>query len=603
MATASTTTMEDAKAPTGAAEGNITALQADNGILDHPKGAEIRRQVEYYFSDENLATDKHLLQCCGGRENLPVSISRIRGFQKMRQYKPKMLVIAALRLSTFLEVSADGKTIKRKVPLQGKCVLDPDYFEDDEIAYDPRARKPAQYPLPLLPQKKATYADGLSKNMLKPTGFEKTYIEPPQTPQEASEDEAMYSPDKPSVERIELAIQRFKQKKRMHAIYAVVFNKLMRFGGVESGPRMYQGMSKAEMKEMDTEEITRALATHSVPWDRSDEGQWVVDFETVCKAFLSSWYPNHYGFSMNGVKNACQVPRTFFNYLRSHRVCPEYDHQLVAALRLCDIAEDELPKVHAACLALPGDFNKSASVIFGGAQAGLYTGDKAWAQDMKNEGTSMEEIGIRDEEAKIKFGTGIAIMGSDEHYENFSSNTFNVVGQESASFEVTSVQLPDEDTKMTYAEQSKTYQHKLERLEPLGKLICKTWYPEDCDEYDLPKDNDKYPGGKPRKSGDGKTYEFWMEESILNDCFVGMKLVGRILRLSGGLTILDDINETMCSFFTYIPNELWMENKPKEVRWLEKAIGLDDDWEGEGETKEGADTGKGASDDEFDDED
>ena len=92
--------------------------------------------MEFYFSDENLPTDKHLLQCCGGRENLPVSISRIRGFQRMRQYKPKTLVTAALRLSAFLEVSADGKTIKRKVPLTGKNILDPDYFDaedDDDI--------------------------------------------------------------------------------------------------------------------------------------------------------------------------------------------------------------------------------------------------------------------------------------------------------------------------------------------------------------------------------------------------------------------------------------------------------------------------------------
>ncbi|RYF50493.1 MAG: hypothetical protein EOO38_05530, partial [Cytophagaceae bacterium] len=67
-------------------------------------------EVEYYFSDENLPTDLHLLQQCGGRENIPVSTSRICGFKKMRSYKPRSLVIAALRNSAFLEVSADGKT-------------------------------------------------------------------------------------------------------------------------------------------------------------------------------------------------------------------------------------------------------------------------------------------------------------------------------------------------------------------------------------------------------------------------------------------------------------------------------------------------------------
>lgn len=243
-------------------------------------------QVEFYFSDENLPTDLHLLQCCGGRENLPVSISRICGFKKMRMYKPKTLVVAALRKSAFLEVSDDGKMLQRKFPFQGKCVLDPDFFDVDDIAYDPTARQPAVYPVPKLPQKKVEYPQGVSKNMLKPTGFEKTYIEPPQTPQEAVEEDALYDPDKSFVERIEIAIQRFKQKRRMHEQYAIVFNKLMRFGGVESGPRMYQGLSQHEKSQMDAEELARAMATHTVPMDRADTMNWVVDFANVGKAFL-----------------------------------------------------------------------------------------------------------------------------------------------------------------------------------------------------------------------------------------------------------------------------------------------------------------------------
>lgn len=133
-------------------------------------------QVEYYFSDENLPTDLHLLQCCGGRENLPVSIGRICGFKKMRGFKPKSIVPAALRKSAFLVVSKDGKQVSRKVPLRGPCALDPDYYQDDEIAYDPRARVPAVQPVPLLPQKKAELPPGMTKGMMKPTGFEATYV-------------------------------------------------------------------------------------------------------------------------------------------------------------------------------------------------------------------------------------------------------------------------------------------------------------------------------------------------------------------------------------------------------------------------------------------
>ena len=215
----------------------------------------------------------------------------------MRKYKPRKLVVAALRQSAFLEVSADGKTIQRKIPLRGKCLLDSDFFDDDEIAHDPRTRKPVSYPVPPLPQTMVKNPQGLSKNMLKPTGFEKAYVEPPQTPDEAIEEEALYDPDRSFVERIEIAIQRFKQSRRMHQMYALVFDKLMRFGGVDSCPRMHQGLSKKEMADMGQEELVRALATHTVPWDRSDTKKWVVDFVGVGQAFLYVDFLNLIPFS------------------------------------------------------------------------------------------------------------------------------------------------------------------------------------------------------------------------------------------------------------------------------------------------------------------
>ncbi|KAF1919719.1 Argonaute siRNA chaperone complex subunit Arb1-domain-containing protein [Ampelomyces quisqualis] len=565
MGTGTTQQNTEVAVPKGTREIADTTPAAD---MDHPEGAVIRRQVEFYFSDENLPTDLHLLKCCGGRQNEPVSISRICGFKKMRSYKPRGLVVAALRKSAFLDVSADGKTIKRKVPLQGKCALDPEYFEDDQdLAYDPRARKPAVFPVQQLPQK-TVYPEGTSKNMLKPTGFEATYIEPPVKPEEAAEEEAMYDPDKSFVERIEIAIQRFKQKRRMHEMYALVFNKLMRFGGVESGPRMAQGLSAQEMKKMDAEEIAQALATHNVPWDRADEMKWVVDFEGLAKAFLSSWYPAHYGYAPNAVKNACQVPRSFYNYLRYHNVCPEYDAQLEKALKVCNLAEQELNKVHAAGLALPGDFNQSASVLLGGAQAGMYAGDKSWVEDMN-------EVGIRDEEARIKFNTGVAIMGSDEQYDMLEANQLKILQQITTGLEVVNIQPPTKSTKELYQKQSKVIEDKLSRLDPLGKLICETWYTDDYDEWDLPKD--KYPNGKPQRAGAGQAYEFWVEESVLEECFVGLRMDANILKLEGGITILDEVHESMCSFFTWLPNELWMDRKPKEVRWLKKGLPEDDD--------------------------
>lgn len=288
----------------------------------------------------------------------------------------------------------------------------------------------------------------------------------------------------------------------------------------------------------------------------------------------SSWYPAHYGYASHAIKNACQVPRSFYNFLRYHNVCPEYDEQLVEALKICDTAEKELPKVHAAGLALPGDFNKSASAIFGGAHAGLFAGDKSWVEDMKKEGIQVDQIGIRNEEARLKFAAGVAFMGSDEQVAWLDSQHLETLEHVSVGLEVIGIQLPTENVRALYREQTKISEHKIGgQLEPLGKLICETWDAEDCDEWDLPKD--KYPGGKPLRPKTSRQYEFWVEESILEGCFVGLKIDAKVLTLEGGITILDEVHETMCSFFTFLPNELWMERKPREVRWLPK--GLPDD--------------------------
>jgi hypothetical protein len=203
----------------------------------------------------------------------------------MRVYKQRSLIVTALRRSALLEVTADGKQIRRIIPLTGNNVLDADFYGDDGgFAYDSRVQVPVISQT--LPQTKKMYPPGMSKNMMKPTGFEDTFIDAPLTPAEAAEEEALYDEDKPFVERIELAIQRFKQKKRMHEMYAIVFNKWMRFGGVDQTQRMYQGTSPQELAQMEAEEIARALATHTVPWDRTDKKQWVVDFPGVVKAFL-----------------------------------------------------------------------------------------------------------------------------------------------------------------------------------------------------------------------------------------------------------------------------------------------------------------------------
>jgi len=79
----------------------------------------IRRQIEYYFSDENLPSDKFLLkqlQLDKSHEGW-VSLQLVANFNKMKRLTSNLLDIReALAHSEFVVLSPNGLRIKRKIP-------------------------------------------------------------------------------------------------------------------------------------------------------------------------------------------------------------------------------------------------------------------------------------------------------------------------------------------------------------------------------------------------------------------------------------------------------------------------------------------------------
>ncbi|KAG1346762.1 putative La-related protein [Cocos nucifera] len=74
--------------------------------------------VEYYFSDENLPTDKFLLKFVKRDKEGFVPIAIIASFRRMKKLVQDLsLIEAALRTSSQLVVSMDGKKVKRLHPL------------------------------------------------------------------------------------------------------------------------------------------------------------------------------------------------------------------------------------------------------------------------------------------------------------------------------------------------------------------------------------------------------------------------------------------------------------------------------------------------------
>ncbi|KAL8827996.1 MAG: hypothetical protein Q9170_006792 [Blastenia crenularia] len=78
----------------------------------------IRKQVEFYFSDSNLLQDEFLFNKVQGHDNLPIPISVIHSFKRMRHFQPLSAVVDALQESTTLSVVGDENDhVQRKTPL------------------------------------------------------------------------------------------------------------------------------------------------------------------------------------------------------------------------------------------------------------------------------------------------------------------------------------------------------------------------------------------------------------------------------------------------------------------------------------------------------
>lgn len=86
---------------------------------------------------------------------------------------------------------------------------------------------------------------------------------------------------------MEIAIQRYQQKRRFHQETARIFNHFLKFGGIDAGQRQFTGRTDdKELEGKDAGYIAQMLATHHVSYDKEDEDVWAVDFEGVAKSYL-----------------------------------------------------------------------------------------------------------------------------------------------------------------------------------------------------------------------------------------------------------------------------------------------------------------------------
>ncbi|KAL8769919.1 MAG: hypothetical protein Q9209_004166 [Squamulea sp. 1 TL-2023] len=389
------------------------------------------------------------------------------------------------------------------------------------------------------------------RGLAAPTGFEEFYVDAPLTPAEHKEGKGLYDPEIAFSQRIEVAIQRFCARRNMDSAKKDVFDKYLSLGGISAGPKQFSGgLDTKAMSDMSAADIALMKANHFVDIDKhGGEEAFSVDFEACAKAFFSSRLPQiYYLSSVNAVKDVqskTNIIRNFLNYLLHHDVCPEFKSQVFAARAICDLTDEELPKTMKAQSYFPGDFQTACSEIFGGIFQGKYAKNPSWAPEAES------YAGMSPELAEQTFKIGLATQASDElakkYKEQNAAHNLRTLKVYTACLEVTELVPAHDDIKRFY-----TKHPAAKGLSSLGRLKAKSWDAPFKPFKDLTEEERL---AEAKTASKIELYEFFVEDYVLDTCFLGMKFETTVHDLSFGLKFFDNISGVFCSFYGSIPNE------------------------------------------------
>lgn len=97
-----------------------------------------------------------------------------------------------------------------------------------------------------------------------------------------------------ALRRMEACVQRFRGRRRLDQTKVQFFNEYLFLGGIDTGPRQFTGLDKADLTEMTTTEIRDLKAVDRIVhgggcgkfYDPSNPEHWDVDFKGVAAGFL-----------------------------------------------------------------------------------------------------------------------------------------------------------------------------------------------------------------------------------------------------------------------------------------------------------------------------
>ncbi|KJK60249.1 Argonaute siRNA chaperone ARC complex subunit Arb1 [Aspergillus parasiticus SU-1] len=350
------------------------------------------------------------------------------------------------------------------------------------------------------------------------------------------------------VYRIEAAILRYQNSRRIEPDRREVFMRYLAYGGVDVGPKMFTGVDEQELQQLDSEQALIAKGQASI---RQECTKLTVDFNTVVKGYLTSYFPYFFNPETEDmVKLATVTIRNFLSYLLYHEVCPEYKGNIDEARRSCDIATKELWRNQEFATSSPGDFNKACSTLFGGFFYDVNAEENSWNK-RKNGNFLMKKDVAR---KVVKF----AIAGSGT---NAMALQFQTLANQNAlhstlvpdihGFEVIAVFPPTPEVR-------EFYRHHAPDLNPVGRMVGKAYRDPGKPRYDLSAEERLMWETGATSMPD---FQFFLEESLLKLCYPKMKVITPVWELNCGLNFFEDVHTVYSSIYTVLCNDLMLGYK------------------------------------------
>ncbi|CAG8475145.1 3130_t:CDS:2 [Gigaspora rosea] len=150
--------------------------------------------------------------------------------------------------------------------------------------------------------------------------------------------------------RVERAVQKYKATRMFDGTSNQILSSYFHFGGIS--------------------EDTTLCASEDDPMIPND---MEVDFTYTVKVYLSSYIMNETGYvKEDAFREAPIVIESFLNYLVRRQVCPEYLEDMHQAIKVAQLAKEELLNCKLLTQDAPGKFNKACSLLFGGELYGRF---------------------------------------------------------------------------------------------------------------------------------------------------------------------------------------------------------------------------------------